>query len=193
MSYPKARSNYRRRLQNLADDLNGGVTDLDELLRRAEAPKRAGRVPRRALQPTEKRQVCNRCLEPRPLREFPPDERHPNDRRGEDGLLVCLPCLHEAREVEAVRRLVYGDVGAWAARRLADEGLLLAPWGEEARCPHCSEPSPQTPAYTWACRHGWQAGVCQGLLRPHVHSICKVCGYEALYDEPEGTGERRIA
>lgn len=182
------RGSYRRRLREVAESLNVGSTDLNALLARADSY--TGPTPRRTRGAKDTlRLVCERCLEPRPVKEFPPDDLEENADRAR----VCVPCLREAREVEAVRRLVYGDVGAWATARLASDGLILAPWGEGVLCPHCAQPSPQTSAYTWACRHGWEAGVCQGLFFPHVHSVCRTCGYEAMYDEPEGSGERRIA
>lgn len=186
------RGSYRRRLRDVAESLNVGSTDLNALMARAEAY--VGPGARRTRGPKDAaRFTCERCLEPRAARDFPPDERNKQTIFHDGEARVCVPCLREAREVEAVRRVAYGDVSAWAAARIAADGLILAPWSGEARCPHCAEPSPQTSAYTHGCRHGWGAGVCEGLTTPHVHSWCRVCNYEAIFDVPQGDGRRRIA
>lgn len=185
------RSPVRRRLRDLALELTADPPQLHAVLARSDPKSRSrprGPRPRDGV-----RLTCERCLEPRERRDFPRDERSQNARFRDGAALVCTSCLREAREVEAVRRTLEGAVDAWATSRIATEGLVLAPWSSAARCPHCAIPMPQTSAYTWGCRYASGAGVCQGLREPHVHARCKACGYEALYDRPEGAGKRRIA
>ena len=190
MSVPKARAAYRRRLRRVADEVNHVPGTLDAILARVMAPKEPRRPVRPPVRPEGR--TCVRCLEERPASAFPPDDRPDGDERMRDPGW-CVSCLSEARDVERVRRLDQHDLDAWAACRIAGGGLVLEPWGHLASCAHCGVRLPQSPAYVWACRHGWGAGVCDGLLYPHVHAVCRWCAYEGIYDTPEGDGKRRIA
>lgn len=190
MRAERGRALVRGRLRNVALELNSGAVSLDAILARSNRPKRI-RVRRLVPVGDVLRRVCERCLEPRARRDFPADER-PNHNAPTRDSDFCVCCLQEAREAEAVRRLVHGDVSAWAAYRISTEGLILEPWSSRSTCGHCGRGMPQTSAYTWACRRGTGAGVCEGLTLPHVHSVCRLCAYEGLFDKPNSTPKRRI-
>ncbi len=110
---------------------------------------------------------------------FLADTSHIGVARKQGGADVCPSCwregLWEAADGDPYLDYYSGLFGAvWSL--LASTARSF--WSPGLPCPRCGDP-PQRP-YQWSCRYPLAAGLCEGLEGPHVHSICRRCGYEVV-------------
>lgn len=118
--------------------------------------------------------LCLTCGE-----EFLADESHIGVARRRGSTDICPSCwregLWEAEDGDPYLDYRAGLFGSlWALLTQAVRSF----WEPGLACPRCGEPARR--AYEWSCRYPLAAGLCEGLEGPHVHSVCRRCGYEVV-------------